>query len=235
MDEKANAGKPLRSTSNKLKDLYNTYVRQEEGRTIPIYSTDQSGKPVDENTETPGSKEIIDNILQFSETEQSQDIENSPINEMLDRIEEMDKERNELKDQLMRKAAELENIRRRSLKEKQEMIDYANERLLLKILPIIDDLGNAIQSGRKNQDYESLITGIELIYQKTLKTFEEAGVKPVDNSVGQPFDVNLHEAVMMMPSDEPEGTVVQEVQTGYKLFDKVIRHTKVITSSGQSN
>jgi molecular chaperone GrpE len=139
----------------------------------------------------------------------------------------------ELKDQLLRKTAELDNVIKRTAKEKLDLIDYANEKLILKILGIVDDFSNALEAGRKSSDYDSFLKGIELINNKITRLLEEEGVKPIESATGKPFDVNLHEAMMSMPSESEEGTVIQEMMKGYELRGKVIRHSKVITSSGE--
>ena len=150
-------------------------------------------------------------------------------------MEELKKERDELKEQLVRKAAEFENQRKRHLKEKQELIDYANERLLYRLLEILDDMSAAVEAGNKSSDFEALLKGISMIQQKSMKIFGEFGVKPMEDPVGKEFDVNLHEAMMAMNSDKPEGTVLQAFQPGYMMHDKVLRHAKVITSNGIPN
>ena len=152
-----------------------------------------------------------------------------------DKIDSLEKERDEAKDQAIRKTAELENVIKRTQKEKYDIIEYANEKLLLKFLSIIDDLTNAVDSARQSHDATSILTGIEMIHQKALKLLEDEGVKPIDNVVGHPFDVHFHEALLSMPSEIKEGHVVQEVVKGYTLREKVIRHTKVVTSSGEPN
>jgi len=151
----------------------------------------------------------------------------------LDPLETLKKENEELKEKIVRKTAELDNAIKRSSKEKMEMIDYANEKLLRKLLEVYDDFTNAVDAGRKSKDAESIQSGIEMIYKKMSKFFEEEGVKPLDPAEGKPFDVELHDAMLSMPSDQPEGTVVKVIQNGYKFRDKVIRHAKVITSNGE--
>ena len=147
-------------------------------------------------------------------------------------IVSLQKEVNELKDRLIRKTAELDNVIKRCEKEKLDMIDYANERLILKLLELVDDMDKAVEVGKESHDSESILTGVEMIYAKAKKLLDDEGVKVLESSVGKPFDVNLHDAILQMPSEHPEGNVVQEIQKGYSLRDKVIRHSKVITSSG---
>ncbi len=161
--------------------------------------------------------------------------ENNKKDEYLLEIESLKKENEQLKDKLMRKTAELDNVIKRCEKEKLEMLDYANEKLLVKLLDLVDDLAKAVEAGKESHDPETIITGIEMIYDKALKLLESEGVKPLESAVGKQFNVELHDAMVSMPSEHPEGTVVSEVQKGYSYKDKVLRHSKVITSSGNGD
>jgi molecular chaperone GrpE len=140
-------------------------------------------------------------------------------------------ERDEFRDLAQRKVAELENFRRRTEHERQELIVHANFKLLQKLLPVLDDLQRAVESGKASTDYKSLLDGVDLVYTKTLQAFADAGVEPMQ-AVGAQFDTALHEALMQMSSEAPEGEIVQEAQRGYTLKDKVLRHARVIVSAG---
>lgn len=142
-------------------------------------------------------------------------------------------ERDDFRDQLLRKSAEFENYRKRTMKEKQDLIDFANEHLILKMLPVVDDLHTALEAAKQSTDPEGFLKGVEMIYAKAIKIFEDAGVSPIQTAPGEPFNVEVHEALAHMPSnDAPEGHILQEIQRGYTLREKVIRHTKVVTSAG---
>lgn len=148
------------------------------------------------------------------------------------KIEELQKELEKYKDLFLRKAAEFENYRRRIDTETTNIIKFANETLIEQLLPIIDDIERAIKHGKDNSDYQSLLKGIELIYQKFLKVLESQGVKAFE-TVGKKFDVDYHDALMQVQNDDvPHHTVIEEVEKGYMMKDKVIRHAKVIVSSG---
>ncbi len=227
MDDMTGAGhKSQRHTTNKIKDLYNLNRKHDEGKSIPI---EISGP--DDNTKSSEPK----NPVSEKNSEQGDLImvNRQEYDMLLEKTSTFEKEKNELKEQLLRKIAEMENFRRRTLLEKQQLIEFGNEKLLSSFLSVVDDFSHALEVSRKTDADSPILTGIELIYQKTLKFLSDSGVKPIESYVGKPFDVNLHEAIMMMPSEYPEGTVVQEVLTGYMLGEKVLRHTKVITSSGQ--
>jgi molecular chaperone GrpE len=142
-------------------------------------------------------------------------------------------ERDDFRDQLLRKSAEFENYRKRTMKEKQDLIEFGNEHLILKMLPIVDDLHTALDAAKQSSDPEGFVKGVEMIYAKAIKIFEDAGVFPIETAPGEPFNVQVHEALAHMPSaDAPEGHILQEIQRGYTLKEKVIRHTKVVTSAG---
>jgi len=135
------------------------------------------------------------------------------------------------KDQLLRKAAEFENYKKRAEADYAMMVKYAGETLITSLIPILDDFSRSLKSGREAKDLESFYKGVELIYNKFVKLLESHGLAPFD-SVGQPFDVNYHDALLQAPhSDVPPHTVVEEIERGYKLFDKIVRHAKVIVST----
>lgn len=175
---------------------------------------------------------IMDNSSGDTPDNQEPDVQHSSLDSMDDQLKKALAERDEYRELSIRKVAELENFRRRSEVERTELISYANHKLLLRLLPILDDLQRAVENGKSTTDYTSLLEGINLVYQKANQTFEEAGVKPLI-CIGEEFDVNQHEALMQMPSEAPEGQIIQEAQRGYLYGDKVLRHAKVIVSAGQ--
>jgi len=144
------------------------------------------------------------------------------------KITELEKQLADVRDQLLRKAAEFENFRKRMNQEKQSAIEYANQSLLLDIIPIIDDFERAIQAGENSTDYTGLLEGIKMI-EKRLSGQMEAkwGLKRF-NSAGEIFDPNLHEALMMEKTpDVTEATVQEDFFKGYYLKERVIRAAKV--------
>lgn len=134
----------------------------------------------------------------------------------------------QLKDKYLRSVAEFDNYRKRTLKEKAELILNGSEKAVQAILPVIDDMERAIANAEKTEEVEVLREGMKLIYQKTNKILESLGVKKIDTEDAD-FDTNFHEAVAMVPGmgDDKKGKVLDCVQTGYTLNDKVIRHAKV--------
>jgi len=158
----------------------------------------------------------------------------SPTLSAMEELEKLRTERDELREISLRKVAELENFRRRTEQERQELIVHANTKLLQKLLPVLDDLQRAVESGKSSTDYKALLDGVELVFNKTLQTFQDAGVEPMP-AVGEQFDTSLHEALMQMPSEAPEGQILQEAQRGFMLGNKVLRYARVIVSAGMPN
>ena len=134
----------------------------------------------------------------------------------------------ETRDQLLRKAADFENFRKRMNQEKQSSIEYANQSLLLDIIPIIDDFERAILAGESSTDYTVLLEGIKMIEKRLVSQLEAKWGLKRFNSAGELFDPNIHEAVMMEKSPDVTEAVVQEdFQKGYMLKDRVIKAAKV--------
>lgn len=134
-----------------------------------------------------------------------------------------------LKDRLLRTAAELDNIKKRTEKEFGQIVQSANSRLILDLLPVVDDLERSLKSSGKDEA-GTFRNGIELIHQKMLQIFKKNGVEPME-SVGQDFDVDKHDALLQMESDHMEpGKIIEEHEKGYFLNGQVLRHAKVIVS-----
>ena len=143
-------------------------------------------------------------------------------------LEKAQEEIAELKDKWLRSVAEFENYRKRTLKERAELILNGGEKTITAILPILDDMERAIANGEKTDDPKVLREGMTLIYQKFMKTLEAQGVSKIETEDAD-FDTDVHEAVAMVPGmgDDKKGKVIDCLQQGYKLNDKVIRHAKV--------
>jgi len=145
-----------------------------------------------------------------------------------EKIAELEARLAESNDQLLRKAADLENYRKRVTREKQEMADFSNQSLLSSLLPVIDDFGRAIKSAETSKDFASFYDGVIMIEKRLITQLENKwGLKGFD-SVGEPFDPNRHEAVQMEKAggiDEP--VVKEEYEKGYLLKERVIRFAKV--------
>ena len=133
-----------------------------------------------------------------------------------------------LKDKYLRSVAEFDNYRKRTLKEKTELILNGGEKAITALLPVLDDMERAIANSEKTDDPKVLKEGMELIYNKFQKILETLGVKKIETTEAD-FDTDVHEAIAMVPGmgDDKKGKVLDCVQAGYKLNDKVIRHAKV--------
>lgn len=147
--------------------------------------------------------------------------------------EKLQAEVNESKDKYLRLYSEFENFRRRTSKEKLELINSANESLIQALLPILDDFERADQSMTEEADIKSVKEGVDLIYNKFKGILEQKGVKKIEADKGTDFDVEYHEAITQIPSPEEElkGKIVDVVEKGYQLNDKVIRFAKVVTGA----
>ena len=145
-----------------------------------------------------------------------------------DPLEAAEEQIAELKDKYLRSVAEFDNYRKRTLKERAELILNGGEKVLTAILPVVDDMERAIENGDKTDEPAVLREGMELIYHKLLKVLESQGVSVIETEQAN-FNTDVHEAVAMVPGmgDDKKGKVSDCVQKGYKLNDKVIRHAKV--------
>lgn len=152
--------------------------------------------------------------------------EETPAEEQLDPLTAAQNDAEQWKDKYIRLVAEFENYKKRTLKEKSELILNGSEKTVAAILPILDDFERA--TADKTEDPQAIKEGYELIYKKFLKALETLGVNKIETDNAD-FDVDYHEAIAMVPGmgDDKKGKVIDCVQTGYTLNDKVIRHAKV--------
>ena len=153
---------------------------------------------------------------------------NTETSEEKDPLEVAQEEIEQLRDKYLRSVAEFDNYRKRTTKEKAELILNGGANAIKAILPVLDDMERAIENGGKTDDPEVLREGMELIYQKFQKALEGLGVKKIETEDAD-FNVDIHEAIAMVPGmgDDKKGKVIDCLQQGYKLNDKVIRHAKV--------
>ena len=185
---------------------------------IHIDGEEQKNDPVGEE-ETVASEEAQDNAEQETEAEPAE--ERDPLDVALEEIQS-------LKDKYLRQVAEFDNYRKRTLKERAELILNGGEKAIKAILPVVDDMERALKSGANTDDPQVLRDGMELIYNKMMKTLESLGVTKIDTENAD-FDTDLHDAEALVPGmgDDKKGKVIDCLATGYKLNDKVIRHAKV--------
>lgn len=151
----------------------------------------------------------------------------------VDPTEKLEAELNESKDKYLRLYSEFENFRRRTSKEKLDLVSTANEGLIQALLPVLDDFERAEKSMTDDADIKSVKEGLDLIYNKFKGILEQKGVKKIEADKGSDFDVEYHEAITQIPAPEEElkGKIVDVVEKGYQLNDKVIRFAKVVTGA----
>ncbi len=156
----------------------------------------------------------------------------SELDRLKDSLAEAVKQAETYKDQLLRKAAEFENYKRRVEADYANLIRSANEGLILDLIPILDDFARSMKAAAENKEFEPFFKGVELIRTKLNKVLQSHGLASFD-ALGKPFDVAYHDALLLVPTrDHPPHTVIEEVERGYMLNDRVLRHAKVIVSSG---
>jgi len=191
----------------KEKDLKEKVNAETEGATNTEETAAQPAEEAEDTAEAPA--------------EEAPQAEENPLEALEEKLKEQE-------DKNLRLRAEFENFRKRTIKEKAELIINGAEKTVQAMLPVVDDMERALDNAQKSDDVEALREGMDLIYKKLMKALEGLGVKPID-AVGKEFDVDFHEAIAMVPGmgDENKGKVIDCVQTGYTINDKVIRHAKV--------
>ncbi len=177
------------------------------------------------NTEEDKNIDLNNATTETSEEQSTEQNEQEEISE-LDKLKDQVKE---LNDRYVRLYSEFENFRRRTAKEKLELIQTAGEKVIADMLPVMDDFTRAIANSEKAADLDAVKEGIQLVHQKFSNVMTQAGVTEID-AMGQPFDLELHEAITKIPapSKKDKGKVLDVIEKGYKLKDKVIRYPKVV-------
>jgi molecular chaperone GrpE len=185
-------------------------------------------KDIEIKDEETKNEAPVDETAKEAEEKEEVNSEETSEEEEKDPLEKAQEEIADLKDKWLRSVAEFENYRKRTLKERAELILNGGEKVITAILPIIDDMERAIENGAKTDNPEVLREGMSLIHQKFMKTLEAQGVSKIETENAD-FDTDVHEAVAMVPGmgDDKKGKVIDCLQQGYKLNDKVIRHAKV--------
>ena len=141
----------------------------------------------------------------------------------------------QMEDRFLRLAAEFDNYKKRTARQFEDIIKTANERLIVQLLDVADNFHRALEAARNSSDYDSLRKGTELIWQHLEDILKKEGLEKIE-ALGKEFDPQVHDAMMQIESEEhPEGTVALEVSPGYKLSGKIIRHSKVAVSKGNSS
>ena len=183
----------------------------------------------DINEEVKGMKQDMPNQEneQVNTNESASEDNNTPKTDA-EKLADAELKIAELQDKYLRQVAEFDNYRKRTLKEKAELILNGAEKTISSVLPILDDFERALSNMQKAEDVTAVKEGVELIFQKFIKTLESQGVKKIETT-DVDFNTDLHEAIAQIPAtcDEMKGKVIDCVQTGYTLNEKVIRYAKV--------
>jgi molecular chaperone GrpE len=178
---------------------------------------------------------IIESEENIEETaKENEDKDEKLIDKSEEKIAELETQVKEWHDKFLRKAAEFENYKRRTENDQFNLINYAAESFIIKLLPVVDDFERSLQHIDDDNSTGAVKEGIKLVYEKLLKVLDEQGVKKMQVK-GEPFNVDYHDALMQRKDDSvPPHTVLEEIEKGYLYRDKVIRHAKVIVSEETS-
>lgn len=169
-----------------------------------------------QNEPTPAPNELTD-----GQTEEN----------VLDRLKEAEKQLESTKDLLLRKVAEFDNYKKRVENEATSIARYGKIDVIQSLLPVIDDFERSLKLSKDGRETEAFVKGVELIYQKLMKFLDLHGVKPLD-ALGKEFDVHYHDALLQVPrTDVPPHMVIEVVEKGYMINDRILRHAKVVVSS----
>jgi len=190
-------------------------------------------KSKNKSTEEFNSEDMVQDSTGKEEniSESSEDAESiSEIGDSVEKVNELESKIIELQDLLLRKAAEFENYKRRTENDQMNLLSYAAESFIIKLLPVVDDFERSLKHINDAKDTVSIRDGIRFMYDKLLKILNDQGVKKME-VVGKPFNVAFHDALMQrIDNSVPPHTVIEEIEPGYLYKDKVIRHAKVIVS-----
>jgi molecular chaperone GrpE len=182
------------------------------------------------DAETVAENSVFEEQSSLEEEETDHSDNEDSVTILKAQLEAAEQKAEENYQKFLRAQADLDNVKRRTRKEKEDQAKYASLPLLEQILPALDNFERAIEASKGTQDIDSIIKGVEMVFRQMEQVFQKEGVEVIP-SVGQPFDPNVHQAVMQVESDEFEsGTVVEELQKGYILKDKVIRPSMVKVS-----
>ena len=189
----------------------------------------EKNKDMNEEELKAQQEETLDNVA-TSQPDEGDKAEEQPAKEMSveDKLAASETKVAELQDKYLRQVAEFDNYRKRTIKEKAELILNGAEKTITAILPILDDMERALKNMDKMEDVAAVKEGVDLIFQKFVKILGEQGVKKIETENAD-FNTDLHEAIAQVPapSDEMKGKIIDCVKTGYTLNEKVIRHSQV--------
>ena len=183
------------------------------------HTDDTANAEKDTNTATAEMENATDTSAEMAEPQ-------------VDEVAQLKEELASAKDQNLRLYAEFENFKRRNAKERLELMSTANRDVMQAMLPIIDDFERAMKNISRTDENQALFEGVDLIYQKLTETLKQKGLKPMESSIGKDFDVETMEAItrLPVPDKKQNGKVLDEVERGYYLGDKVLRYARVLVA-----
>lgn len=184
------------------------------------------------NMTTENTNENVNENPVNAETQEQHDLPDVPTDEKEKKIAELEEQVAALNDKHLRLYSEFDNFRKRTSKERVELLNTAGAEIIKALLPVVDDLDRAIKNNETSKDVAAINEGVNLIAQKFRSILAQKGLEPL-KSVGEPFNVDLHEAITNIPAptEDMKGKVVDEVEKGYTLNGKVIRFSKVIVGN----
>nr|WP_082926839.1 nucleotide exchange factor GrpE [Paenibacillus tuaregi] len=201
-------------------------------------------QPIQEETNTEKKEDTMNPSNDVNQNEQTEEVQGADeirsgdsaeaVEEVVsadsEELERLRAEVQEHQQRFLRSQADFDNFRRRTLKEKEELAKYASAKLITELLPVVDNMDRALTAAQESAEAESFTKGVDMIFRQLEGVLSAEGLTPM-NAVGQPFNPEYHQAIMQVESDEyEEGIVVEEVQKGYLLKDKVLRPAMVKVS-----
>lgn len=182
----------------------------------------------EEKSSTNNEKKVGD-IKKGKKTTQKAKVKSSKTKKLEKEFEELHSELEELRVKYLRQAADFDNFRKRTAKERLDLINTAAEDTIRNLLPVMDDFDRAVKVAETDETTEPMGPGVKLVYQRLKKTFEQLGLKEMESD-GENFDPELHDAITEIPapSEELKGKIVDTIEKGYYLKDKIIRHARVV-------
>lgn len=204
------------------------HTMSEQSNNLDPELNKEEERPVENETQETAAEQPTEETV---ETNNEPDAEPTEEEKAKAALADAEAKMAELNDRYLRQMAEFENYRKRTLKEKSELILNGSANLMKAVLPVLDDMARALDSMEKTNDAEACCKGFKLIASKFHTILEQNGLKVID-AKGEVFDTDFHEAVALLPATDeaPKGTIIDCVQTGYKLNDKVLRHAKVVVA-----
>ena len=209
-----------------IQTVVQSHILAEQDNAMNREVMNKKEQPVFDNEETLKEETLEENCAHLEGEDESL---LSEIEALREENEKLTTQLNEQKEEYVRKVADLDNFRKRLLREKEAAIQFANERLINDLIPILDDFERAIEAGSQTDDVKAYAEGVELIQRHLLETLSKGwGLKRMDDIVGKEFSPHEHEAMLMEESDKVDSeTVLAELQKGYYLHDRVLRTAKV--------